>query len=594
MNSYKEIQGIEKYPDVCASLDDIEFVLEQRPNLAVQSMRVAVETMLKNLCKQHLGEEGTDNHERIKTLEEKGVIGRSTGSTLHQLRILGNDALHDNYRIEVVDARNYYAQVLSFAQFYAAEADPTGALNRGIRVDMHTSIVTPYEEIIALGSMTREERTRIAESTAQQLKKWIEGWKNRYDYVPEHVKEGMFDPDYPWNGWDAFDIPVCVQDYFIQCEDGVPVQRISRIKITHNWFDYLPVMFCDYVKGVLKYTDRVVIPPLVKGAYLTDELDHDMESEVVFDVVCPPERLRSPSFLLNNVFIGGDFRGNRAMYLSDNELDLVLPDDFIGLKLPEHLRILMVYFPRLRTVTQNDVTWSMKELITEDIRKYMNAGLMKRFGLEIDLPAGKLKGPDTRKDFLTKYTVLPKTVIENEHDSIYYLFTLKRFYTQEIKDPTELCSYTDPRVREYIGTIQGEPVQWVRDDWYPSGLEKGISYESCWYNNKGEFVGPTKHLTDLARTVDHFAILPDWVFEGALALHTDIEQFLNAVLKVRPELLDVEREPEPLPEMLDADNGSAPLPEEKPQRVLNFCPWCGKRVGPEAFFCTCCGERLPR
>jgi hypothetical protein len=76
--------------------------------------------------------------------------------------------------------------------------------------------------------------------------------------------------------------------------------------------------------------------------------------------------------------------------------------------------------------------------------------------------------------------------------------------------------------------------------------------------------------------MDRFIILPDWVFEGALALHTDVEEFLNAVLKVRPELLDVDREPEPLPE-------EKPVPEAKPARPLNFCPYCGKdlRKGEE-------------
>ncbi len=453
MRSYKEITDIGKYPDLQSALDDVEFALEQRPNLAVQSMRVAVEIMLKNLCRQHFGQEGEDNSTRLKMLKEGNVIGGAMNDRLHQLRILGNEALHDNFRIEAVDARNYYNTVFELARFYVAESDPTGALNRGIRVDMHTSIVTPFEEITDLGTMTKEERTRIAENTVASLRNWIEGWKQRSNYIPEHVWEGSFDVDYPWNGWDAFEIPVCVQEYFIEYHDGLPVQRISRIKMTYMWFECQPIMFCDYVQGIAPYTDRIVIPSMVKGAYLTQELDLEMESEVTYDRILTMDYLCSPSLLRNMVFCGDDLRGSRGMYLVDKEIDLELPDDFEALKLPEDIRILLIYFPRMRTVTCRGKTWETREIIAEDVRRYLDSGVLRR-SLRIIIPSGKLMFDHIRQDRMNEYVILPQKLTETRRDAIYYLFTLRNYYNRSDRQFGP-CPYNDPEVRKYIGSIQG-------------------------------------------------------------------------------------------------------------------------------------------
>ena len=585
MRSYKEITDIGKYPDLQSALDDVEFALEQRPNLAVQSMRVAVEIMLKNLCRQHFGQEGEDNSTRLKMLKEGNIVSGTLNDRLHQLRILGNEALHDNFRIEAVDARMYYNTVLELARFYVAESDPTGALNRGIRVDMHTSIVTPFEEITDLGTMTKEERTRIAENTVDRLRHWIEGWKQRSNYIPEHVWRGSFDVDYPWNGWDAFEIPVCVQEYFIEYHDGLPVQRISRIKMTHMWFECQPIMFCDYVQGIAPYTDRIVIPSLVKGAYLTQELDLQMESEVTYDRILTMDYLCSPSLLRNMVFCGDDLRGSRGMYLVNKEIDLELPDDFEALKLPEDIRILLIYFPRMRTVTCRGETWETKDIIAEDARRYLDSGLMRR-NLRITIPSGKLMFDHIRQDRKNEYILLPQKLTETRRDAIYYLFTLRNYYNKPDRQFGP-CPYTDPEVRKYIGSIQGEPVQWIRKEGYPSGLHEGISYNKSSIRSDTDFTVQRRFITRMDTPIQHFMVLPDWVFEGALALHTDVEEFLNAVLKVRPELLDVDREPEPLPE-------EKPVPEAKPLRPLNFCPYCGKKVKSEAAFCIYCGKKLPR
>ena len=96
MRSYKEITDIGKYPDLQSALDDVEFALEQRPNLAVQSMRVAVEIMLKNLCRQHFGQEGEDNSTRLKMLKEGNIVSGTLNDRLHQLRsdrVEGHDVL---------------------------------------------------------------------------------------------------------------------------------------------------------------------------------------------------------------------------------------------------------------------------------------------------------------------------------------------------------------------------------------------------------------------------------------------------------------------------------------------------------------------
>jgi hypothetical protein len=55
---------------------------------------------------------------------------------------------------------------------------------------------------------------------------------------------------------------------------------------------------------------------------------------------------------------------------------------------------------------------------------------------------------------------------------------------------------------------------------------------------------------------------------------------------------DIPPEPALAPERSPAAQPSAPQPETAAEPV-NFCPQCGRRVGPDDRFCAGCGRRLP-
>lgn len=585
MAKFEEIKGLEQFPNITRKLNSVELLLESDPDSAAAAMRTAMEMMLKDLCRKYTGEEGADNSERINALEEKSVISADMKDALHDLRKSGNATLHEGWQIETYDAERWYSWLLDFARIFAAEADPASAVNRGIRVDSKRSIVFLNENITALGTMPQEERSRMAMDTLRELKEFISRWQ----YRQKHASAADLEPQQEWLAadevyynyyYERFEIPNPVQEYFALYDLSGFRGMLSAVDASCRGFDCRPVQFRPFVEERLKYTDVVGIPPAVRywGEIQIMNWDDDVMLGYVEKHLLDISSIRRPSYLLNDGFTGGDGTGRRSMHLLENEFDLVLPDDFPCLQNPDELRLLLIYFPYLRSVTWLGKTWNCKEILAADQERYLR--LFKKGNLDLHIPSGKNPADD-------RYTALPKTLTENCPDMIYYLFTLFYSRIREIRlipgarlYPADPCEPGDPQVREYVLNIDGDPVQWLLNEAkYPNGLDKGISCEKATIKSPTEFTIRRKYLWDIRRVPDNFVVLPDWVLDGAVALNTDVESFLNAVLKIRPELLDVEREPE----------DTAPVQK----KVWKFCPYCGKELMPGSVFCSECGKRLP-
>ena len=83
---------------------------------------------------------------------------------------------------------------------------------------------------------------------------------------------------------------------------------------------------------------------------------------------------------------------------------------------------------------------------------------------------------------------------------------------------------------------------------------------------------------------------------------TGIKEFMEAVIKIRPELFDsyqpeLHVKPEPAPEPAPAAAPAPPVPEPEtepepePAPVIRFCPYCGA-LAESYRFCAKCGRQL--
>ena len=587
MPEFEKIKGLEQFPNITRKLNSAEMLLEMDPDSAASSMRTAMEMMLKDLCRKYTGNEGADNSERINTLEEKSVISPGLKDRLHDLRKSGNAALHEGWQIETYEAEEWYQALLAFAEIYAAEADFESAVNRGIRLDSGRAVVLLDGQITALGDMSQEERTWLVRDTARRLKEFVNTWQ----YRQKHASPADLEPQREWLGEDTvhyiyrkerFEIPHQVQEYFALYGRSGLQTMLSAVDASYEGFSCRPVMFRPFTEERLKYTDTVQIPPAV-GTWdetQTSHWDEEAMLEYVEDILLQISWIREPSYLLNDGFTGGDGSGRQPMFLLMNEFDLVLPDDFTALKLPEELRVLLIYFPRLRRVTWQGTVWNMQEIMKEDMKRYLASGLLKNGNLVMKIPSGKRTDGDA-------YTALPQSLTETCPDLVYYLFTLRmQLWRLPDEEKNAILSApsaypfdaADPQVQEYVRAIEGEPVQWLlHESRYPDGLDKGVSYQIASIRGLGDFQIRRKYLFGIRKEYDNFVILPDWVFDGALAMHTDVESFLNAVLKICPELLDVEQALQEAPVL---------------KHEYRFCPHCGHELMPGSVFCSECGKKL--
>ena len=603
MSRYEEIKGLEKFPNITRKLNSVEVLLESDPDSAASAMRTAMEMMLKDLCRKYTGNEGADNSERINTLEEKSVISTNLKDALHELRRSGNAALHEGWQVEAFEAEEWYKNLLDFARIYAAETDPGSAVNRGIRIEGDFSIAVLSENITALGNVTKEYRQSMAHETARRMKDFVSRWQQNQKHATDWDRGELIDG---WDGYsistESIEIPHLVQEYFVAYGKNGRIGPVSALNasILHTFPDY--VQFRSFVEERLAYTDRVEIPEGVNVWDSTRLYDNDSENLYVMEAIML-DQLKNPSLLRSETMTGGDGTGNHLPAVSEQAFDLILPDSFKALNLPEDLPLLLIYYPLLRSVTWQGAVYRMEEVIRAWTERWLASGLLKNGLLNLRIPAGKLHYYEPTPD---RYVPIPKRFMDTNPDLIYVLFTLRHYYgTGNSFAP---CSASDPQTFAYISGITGEPVQWSSDRSYPYGLDKGISFNRVGGETASDWVigthyeswinGPDKPYSQaegigeiqadwamsegIRNSLQNYRriILPDWVFDGALALHTDVESFLNAVLKIRPDLLDVEREPEV----------TAALAQKK---VWKFCPYCGKELMPGSVFCSECGKKLP-
>ena len=601
MAKFEEIKGLEQFPNITRKLNSVELLLESDPDSAAAAMRTAMEMMLKDLCRKYTGNEGADNSERINTLEEKSVISADLKDALHELRKSGNAALHEGWQVESFEAEEWYKKLLDFARIYAAETDPTSAVNRGIRIEGDFSIAVLSENITALGNVTKESRQNMAHETARRMKDFVSRWQYRQKKASDWDRGELIDG---WDGYsvvtESIEVPHLVQEYFAAYGKNGLIGPISALNasILHTFPNY--VMFRPFVDERLAYTDRVEVPEGVKVWDITKVYDNYSDNFYMEELML--DQLKNPSLLRCETMVDGDGRGNHLPAVSEKAFDLVLPDSFTALNFPEDLPLLLIYYPRLRSVTWRGTEYRTEEVIRIWTERWLDSGLLKNGLLNLRIPAGKMHYYEPSPD---RYIPVPKRFLDTNPDLIYVLFTLRHYYGAG--NSFTPCSPTDPQTFAYINGITGELVQWSSERSYPYGLEKGISFTRVggetaddWVigrNYENWIAGPDVPYSQAAGRgeiqADWFMndgvrtrsqnyrriILPDWVFDGALALHTDVESFLNAVLKIRPELLDVEREPE------------ITAPVQK--KVWKFCPYCGKELMPGSVFCSECGKRLP-
>ena len=214
------------------------------------------------------------------------------------------------------------------------------------------------------------------------------------------------------------------------------------------------------------------------------------------------------------------------------------------------------------------------------------------------------------------YYMIPKRLFELGKDALYFLSTLHRFYPELHEGPLteyKTIDTDDPEVREYILGIEGEPVGVEYDRHYPSGLEIGISYYA---DPSGWKKLDPRDCYEYYLNPYCFLLLPDWAYEGAKAFGTAVKEFMEAVIRIRPELFDSYRselhvapEPQPVPEPEPVPEPQ-PVPEPEPAPALQpstppvpepaataaaplirFCPYCGAPA-EGARFCGMCGKQL--
>ncbi|MBR2783794.1 MAG: DUF4145 domain-containing protein [Firmicutes bacterium] len=615
MARYQEIPHIENYDKIASKLDTAERLLESDPDMAVTAMRTASELMLKQLCVKYTGSEGEDNSERINTLEKQGVIDSSICRSLHRIRLTANDSLHEAYEVADYDAEIWYDSVLTLAAAFVNEVDPDGTVNRGVKLGPGKVIVPESERVTDGFGMAAEERLELLKSTAVQVRRFAEKWQDHESRLSQRDRNNS-----QRELKERLEIPEAVQEYFISYWGVMRVGGTRALKYGRPFgFSYESLALKPYVLKQAEASPSVILPESDVWDYVDMwQRDYDAGPNVEDPYILVENgrstaNFKQPSELLNEAFVGGDGTGRRPMHLTEKVKELTLPDEFDkfdDFELPRDLPFLLIFFPRLEKVTWKGETWETGELIRACCQRWIETGSFRQYkpywSSSAKIKLSSLPGweiPDARHT-TRAYYMIPRSLFELGNDALYFLSTLHRFYPELHEGPPAEYKPLDtdgPEVREYILGIEGEPAGVEYDRLYPPGLEDGIS---CYKDPSGLKKLDPRDCQEYYLDPYCFLLLPDWAYEGARALGTGIKEFMEAVIKIRPELFDsyqpelhVKPEPVPAPEPAPAAALAPPVPEPEtepepePAPVIRFCPYCGAPA--EGYrFCAKCGRQL--